>query len=222
MFESDESFGLRELSWIASAEVVACSVLRVLMVSFWVSIRALSSSMSLSTFCTLTSLAFRSSMVFSSWLTLIDCWAWSWVRAVLSCLRESRSCSNFLWAVRIWVSVLPWEARVSAWPARVRVVFWLSVEKLSNLFSIPKMLFRMKFSNSLEVDMEFLREGGWAFAANVLKCDMLSGTEGDPITVGDISLLLLGFRFWLWIGDIGVAVEGLGCKVGFIKLGAKS
>ena len=120
------------------------------------------------------------------------------------------------------MSVLPWEARVSAWPARVRVVFWWSVEKLSNLFSIPKMLFRMKFSNSLEVDMEFLREGGWAFAANVLKCDMLSGTEGDPIAVGVISLLLLGFRFWLRIGDFGVGVEGLGCKVGFIKLGVKS
>merc|ERR1712081_171780 len=52
-------------SCIASAEVVACSVLRVLMVSFWVSIWDLSSSMSLSTFCTSTLLAFRSSMVFS-------------------------------------------------------------------------------------------------------------------------------------------------------------
>ena len=70
--------------------------------------------------------------------------------------------------------------------------------------------------------MEFLREGVWAFAASVLKCDMLSGTEGDPIAVGVISLLLLGFGFWLWFGDIGVAVEGLGCKVGFMKLGAKS
>ena len=111
---------------------------------------------------------------------------------------------------------------MSAWPARVRVVFWLSVEKSSNLFSIPKTLFLMKFSNSLEEDMEFLRVGGWAFAASVLKCDMLSGTEGDPIEVGVISLLLLGFGFWLWFGDIGVAVEGLGCNIGFMNLGAKS
>ena len=70
--------------------------------------------------------------------------------------------------------------------------------------------------------MEFLREGGWAFAANVLKCDMLSGTEGDPIAVGVISLLLLGFGFCLWFGDIGVTVEGLGSNIGLMNLGAKS
>ena len=68
--------------------------------------------------------------------------------------------------------------------------------------------------------MEFLRVGGWAFAASVLTCDMLSGTEGDPIEVGVTSLLLLGFGFWLWFGDIGVTVEGLGSKIGFMNLGA--
>ena len=93
--------------------------------------------------------------------------------------------------------MLPWEARVPAWPARVRVVFWLSVIKSSSFFSKLKKLFLMKFSNSLEVDMEFLRVGGCAFAASVLKSDMLSGTEGDPIEVGVISLLLLRAGFWL-------------------------
>ena len=70
--------------------------------------------------------------------------------------------------------------------------------------------------------MEFLRVGGCAFAASVLKCVMLAGTEGDPIEVGVTSLLLLGFGFWLWFGDIGVTVEGLGSNIGFMNLGAKS
>merc|ERR1711954_325729 len=53
-------------SCIASAEVVACSGLNVLMVSFWVAIWVFRSSMSLSTLCTSTLSAVRSSMVFQA------------------------------------------------------------------------------------------------------------------------------------------------------------
>ena len=51
---------------------------------------------------------------------------------------------------------------------------------------------------------------------------MLAGTEGDPIKVGVIGRLLVGFGSWLEFGDVGVLAEGLGSIVGFINLGARS
>merc|ERR1711954_572552 len=96
----------------------------------------------------------------------------------------------FSWVVRIEASVLPWEVSVSAWPARVWVVFWLSVMKSSSLFSSLVIKFSIL---SCWADMEFLRVGGCAFAASMLKCVMLAGTEGDPIEVGVVGLLLMRF-----------------------------
>merc|ERR1711954_49926 len=141
------------------------------------------------------------------------------MRAVFCCCSRVKSCFNFSWVTRTEASVLPWEVSVSAWPARVWVVFWLSVMKSSSFFSSLVIKFSIL---PCWADMEFLRVGGCAFAASILKCVMLEGTEGDPIEVGVIGRSLMRFGSWLGFGDIGMFAEGLGSMIGFMNLGAKS
>ena len=96
-------------------------------------------------------------------------------------------------------------------------MFWLSVLKSSNFFS------SLIIKSSILpywADMEFLRVGDCAFAASMLKCMMLEGTEGDPIEVGVIGRLVIRFVSWLEFGETGMFAEGLGPKLGFVSLGA--
>ena len=69
-------------------------------------------------------------------------------------------------------------------------------------------------------DTEFLRVGDCAFAASMLKCMMLEGTEGEPIEVGVVGRLVIRFMSWLEFGETGMFAEGLGPKLGFGSLGA--
>ena len=113
--------------------------------------------------------------------------------------------------------MLPWEVSVVACPARVWVVLWLSVLKSSNFLSS----LIMKSSILLYwADTEFLRVGDCALAASMLKCRMLEGTEGEPIEVGVVGRLVLGFMFWLGFGETGMFAGGLGPKLGFGSFGA--
>ena len=96
-------------------------------------------------------------------------------------------------------------------------MFWLSVLKSSNFLS------SLIIKSSILLycaDTEFLRVGDCAFAASVLKCMMLKGTEGEPIEVGVVCRLVIRFMSWLEFGETGMFAEGLGPKLGFGSLGA--
>ena len=113
--------------------------------------------------------------------------------------------------------MLPWEVSVVACPAKVWVVLWLSVLKSSNFLSS----LIMKSSILLYwADIEFLRVGDCALAASMLKCWMLEGTEGEPIEVGVVGRLVVGFMSWLGFGETGMFAGGLGLKMGFGNFGA--